>query len=118
MASSFSEIYALHPHPAERSRELSLACVEACLECTASCTACADASVAEADPRSMAAVIRRCLDCADFCQSTLRVVLRQTAESDDVTRAAVERCAVACRECASECERHAMHHEHCRICAE
>jgi hypothetical protein len=25
---------------------------------------------------------------------------------------------VACRACADECEKHAAHHEHCRLCAE
>jgi hypothetical protein len=25
---------------------------------------------------------------------------------------------VVCRACAVECERHAAHHDHCRVCAE
>ena len=29
-----------------------------------------------------------------------------------------EACAAACRACGDECERHAQHHEHCRVCAE
>jgi hypothetical protein len=33
-------------------------------------------------------------------------------------RQLLEVCAAACRTCAEECERHAGHHEHCRICAE
>ena len=31
--------------------------------------------------------------------------------------AIVEACAVACLACAEECDRHAAHHEHCRVCA-
>jgi hypothetical protein len=30
----------------------------------------------------------------------------------------LETCALACRLCGEECERHAGKHEHCRICAE
>jgi hypothetical protein len=29
----------------------------------------------------------------------------------------IEACAAACRASGEECERHAHHHEHCRICA-
>jgi hypothetical protein len=30
----------------------------------------------------------------------------------------LESCAMACRVCAEDCERHAGLHDHCRICAE
>jgi hypothetical protein len=30
----------------------------------------------------------------------------------------VEACLEACRTCGEECERHADHHDHCRVCAE
>jgi hypothetical protein len=35
-----------------------------------------------------------------------------------VLRASVEACVEACRVSRDECERHALHHEHCRLCAE
>jgi hypothetical protein len=62
--------------------------------------------------------IRLCLDCADSCGATGRIVARQTEPDLGVVRAAVEACVVACGACRVECERHAAHHEHCRICAE
>lgn len=31
---------------------------------------------------------------------------------------ALEACAQACKLCRDECEQHASHHEHCRVCAE
>jgi hypothetical protein len=62
--------------------------------------------------------IRLCLDCADVCEATGRVVTRQTASDVGVVRAAVEACVVTCHACREECERHAQHHEHCRICAQ
>lgn len=61
--------------------------------------------------------IRLCLDCADLCESTGRIVTRQTASDVSVVRAAVGACVVTCGACRKECVRHAEHHEHCRICA-
>jgi hypothetical protein len=66
----------------------------------------------------MVRCIRLCLDCADACATTARIVIRQTAPDLRVMRAVVEACAAACQACGDECERHAAHHEHCRICAE
>ena len=63
-------------------------------------------------------MIRVALDCADVCDATVHVLARQTLPDLRVIRAAVEDCAVACLACAEECERHAAHHEHCRLCAE
>ena len=62
--------------------------------------------------------IRLDLDCADVCDATSHIVTRQTEPDLRVLKAAVEACAVACLDCAEECERHAAHHEHCRLCAE
>ena len=41
------------------------------------------------------------------------------AEYDaDVTKPLLEACVATCKSCGDECERHAQHHEHCRVCAE
>jgi len=41
-----------------------------------------------------------------------------TAADLDVLRATTAACETACRASGDECERHASHHEHCRLCAE
>jgi hypothetical protein len=46
------------------------------------------------------------------------VLARQTAFDPQLARTVLETCAQACRLCAQECERHASHHQHCRVCAE
>ncbi len=117
-ASEYAEIFALHPHPTALPHDVLLRCVDECLVCGASCTACADASLAEDDVTEMRAVISFASDCADLCDATKRIVLRQTAEDVEVLRAAVEACSTACAVCAAECDKHAAHHEHCRLCAE
>ena len=66
----------------------------------------------------MVTCIRLCWDCADVCAATLGVVTRQTARDATVTRPLLESCAAVCKSCGDECERHAEHHEHCRICAQ
>jgi hypothetical protein len=115
---TFREILALHPVPASDARDALLDCVEECLVCGASCSACADASLSEDDVQAMIRVIRLCLDCADTCDATARIAVRQTRPDIGLIRSVVEACATACLACAEECDRHAAHHEHCRLCAE
>jgi hypothetical protein len=115
---TFREIIKLHPQQPSLDREALLRCIDACLDCTASCTGCADADLAESDVRDLVRCIRLCLDCADACDATGRIVTRQTEPDLSLIRAMVEACATACLACAEECDRHAAHHEHCRLCAE
>ena len=65
----------------------------------------------------MVRCIRLNLDCADACDATGRILTRQTAADVGVLRAVIQACAAACRAGGDECERHAEHHEHCRVCA-
>jgi hypothetical protein len=107
-----------HPQPTIGDLDALVACIEACGTCAASCTGCADADLGEGDVGDLVRCIRLCLDCADICTTTGRVVARQTEPDVGVIRAALETCVVACRASHAECQRHASHHEHCRICAE
>jgi hypothetical protein len=115
---TFREIIKMHPQQPNLDREVVLRCIDACLDCTASCTGCSDADLAENDVRDLVRCIRLCLDCADACDATGRIVTRQTEPDLGLIRAMVEACATACLVCAEECDRHAAHHEHCRLCAE
>jgi hypothetical protein len=115
---TFREIINLHPHPSSLNRDALLRCIDECLDCAASCTACADASLSEPDVHEMVRVVRLCLDCADVCEATGRIVTRQTAPDLRFMRTVIEACATACVVCADECDLHAAHHEHCRVCAE
>ena len=91
--------------------------IDVLVDCANTCTQCADACLSEGDP-GLAKCIRLNLDCADICNTTGRVVSRQTEYDANVTRPLLEACIAACRACGDECERHADHMEHCRICAE
>jgi hypothetical protein len=112
------EMLEAHPAPPVADRDALVRCIESCADCAAACTSCADANLAEGGVEDLVRCIRRCLDCADVCVATGRIVARQTEPDVGVVRAALEGCLVACRACRAECERHAEHHEHCRVCAE
>jgi hypothetical protein len=108
------EIIERHPRPITLDRDALLRCIDECFDCAATCTSCADACLGEPDVPEMVRCVRLNLDCADVCDATGRVVTRQTEPDLGVVRAAVEACIVACR----ACDRHAAHHDHCRVCAE
>ena len=112
------EMLEAHPAPAQVDRDLLARCIDGCLACLQSCTACADADLAEDDVAEMRRCIRICLDCADACDATARLLSRQTDYVAETARAQVASCWELCAICARECERHADHHEHCRLCGE
>lgn len=107
-----------HPGPRLAFDDVLIECIEECLACFQACTACADACTAEPDIASLAKCIRTDLDCSDLCATTTTILSRRTHADLTVVRAAVETCLASCVACAEECELHAAHHEHCRICAE
>jgi hypothetical protein len=107
-----------HPRPSALEASVLLACIEACFDCAQSCTACADADLGEEDVGMMIRCIRLCQDCSDVCTTTGRILSRQTEFEPRLARPIVEACLQACSASREECERHADHHEHCRVCAE
>ena len=114
---SMREMIAAHPSPPLVDADALARCIEECFTCEATCTSCADASLGENDIAELVISIRDCLDCADVCAATGRILARQASDGA-YPRAALVVCVQACRVCAEECERHAAHHEHCRLCAE
>ena len=94
------------------------ATIDAVNDCAQACAADADADMSEQDPTEMIKCIRLCLDCADVCTATAGVLSRQIYYDARITRPLLEACVATCKSCGDECERHAQHHEHCRICLE
>jgi hypothetical protein len=92
------------------------ATIDALSDCAQACIADADDDLREQNLAEMVACIRLCWDCADVCNATLGLVTRQTAYNASVTRPLLEACMAVCKSCGDECERHAHHHQHCRVC--
>ena len=115
---SVREMLESHPQAPVGDRDAIASCVEACAYCATACVICADADLGEPDAADMVRCIRLDLDCADACVAAGRIAARQTETDVAVLRAALVASSSACRVCADECERHADHHEHCRLCAQ
>ena len=107
-----------HPDVKANTNDALIRCIEECYACAQACTSCADACLAEDMLQHLRQCIRLNLDCADVCAATGPVATRRTGSNEEVIRRMLQACEVACRICGEECERHAGHHEHCRICAE
>jgi hypothetical protein len=94
------------------------ATIGALSDCGQACTADADADLSGQNLTEMIKCIRLCLDCTDVCTATVGVLSRQTNYDASITKPLLEACVSTCQSCGNECERHAQHHEHCRICLE
>jgi hypothetical protein len=111
-------IIATHPDVQGNTARMLIACIEEALSCAQVCTSCADACLAEPTADRLKQCIRLCLDCADLCATTGIVATRRTGSNETLLQELIAVCATACRLCGEECQKHAEHHEHCRICAE
>ena len=112
------QIIRSHPHVKGNTNDALIRCIQECLGCASSCVACADACLGEQAVQQLTQCIRLNLDCADVCAATGTIATRRTGSNEQIIRAMLRACADACRVCGGECERHASHHEHCRVCAE
>jgi hypothetical protein len=112
------EMLTTHPKPGAANEATLAECIEACYECAQACTACADACLGEEKVQNLVKCIRLNLDCFDVCVTTGNLLSRQTHANWSLLRHQLEACMSACKVCGDECESHAKHHDHCRICAE
>jgi hypothetical protein len=93
-----------------------VAAIDALSDCAQACIADADDDLSEPNLAEMVTCIRLCRDCADVCTATLGVVTRQAEYDTSVVRPLLEACVAICEKCGDECQLHAHHHEHCRVC--
>jgi hypothetical protein len=98
------------------STEVLAAAIDACLSCVQACTTCADEDLAEPDVDEMRRCIALCLNCADVCDVTARLLSRAAHWEPLVAHGLLQACVRSCADSAAECARHAHHHRHCAIC--
>ncbi len=94
------------------------AAIDAASDCAQACAADTDADLSEHNLAEMVKCIRLCLNCADVCTATAGVISRPAAYDADMAKPLLQACVAICQSCGDECERHAQHHAHCRVCAE
>jgi hypothetical protein len=92
------------------------AAIDACLECVQTCTTCANADLAEEDVAQLSLCATLCINCADVCDVTARVLSRPAQSDQYIVHRLLQACVRACESSAEECGRHAQHHRHCAIC--
>lgn len=107
-----------HPKPSSIDAALLASCIAACFECAQACTSCADACLAERSHEGLQRCIRLNQDCADICKATGSILSRQSAFEPAMAQSILQACISACVLCGEECEGHAKHMKHCRICAD
>jgi uncharacterized protein DUF326 len=107
-----------YPRTVDLDADLLAATIDAISDCAQACIADTDADLSEQNLAEMVRCIRLCLDCTDVCTATAGVVSRLAEYDPTTTKPLLEACAAVCKSCGDECERHAPHHEHCRVCAE
>ena len=94
------------------------AAIDALSDCAQACIADTDADLSEQNLAEMVRCIRLCLDCTDVCTAAAGVISRLAEYEPSSTVPLLYACAAVCKSCGDECERHAPHYEHCRVCAE
>jgi hypothetical protein len=107
-----------YPRPLDLDRGLLAAAIDAVNDCAQACAADTDADLSEQNLADMVTCIRLCLHCADICHATSGVLSRPAEHDPDATRLLLQACVAICKSCGDECQRHAPHHEHCRVCTE
>jgi hypothetical protein len=112
------EMIRKHPHVQGNMNDTLVRCINECYDCAQTCISCADACLGEEMVDQLKQCIRLNLDCADVCTATGAVATRRTGSNEQLIQEMLGACALACRLCGDECERHADEHDHCRICAE
>jgi hypothetical protein len=92
------------------------AAIDACLDCAQACFSDADADLAEPDVAEMRICIALCVNCADLCDVTARILSRPAQWDRFVVDHLLRACVRICTTCAEECARHADDHRHCALC--
>jgi hypothetical protein len=104
------------PSPAPAGVAEVAAAIDACLSCLQACISCADEDLGEEDIDELRTCIALCVESADLCDLTARVLSRPAHWDHVVVYRLLQACVRSCTRSADECARHAHHHRHCAIC--
>jgi len=105
-----------YPRTVTVDSDLLATTIDALSDCAQACVADTDADLSEQNLAEMVRCIRLRLHCTDVCTATVGVISRLAGYDPGITRPLLEACAAICKSCGDECERHASHYAHCRVC--
>lgn len=89
-------------------------CIDTCAECHDVCSKTVVYSIEHGSELANSTRLKRILDCIDMCQTTHKLMLRQST----FHRSACKVCAEVCAACADSCESVAMDDEQIKRCAD
>lgn len=92
-------------------------CMDLCFRCAAVCESCADACMTDPVLARLATTLRSQLSTAGVCRATARALGRRGTQAEDLAMAQVSACIEVCELSAAACDRYAMGHRLCRVCA-
>ena len=95
------------------SHKINQKIIDALNNCAAECNHCISACLDEPDVKMLTTCIKLDIDCAAICSLTASLLARGSAHGEHLMRECIE----VCNACAEECEKHAPHMEHCKVCA-
>lgn len=113
------EMFNRHPKNIEEPKKTSLTdAIESCLNCSQVCTACSDACLGEKEVEQFRSVIRSTNDSSDLCFATASILSRLNNSNPRTLRSLITACINQVQYTGMQCNEHAQHHEHCRVCSD
>jgi hypothetical protein len=88
--------------------------IDALNQCALDCIHCEVACIEEDNVHELVRCIRLDRECSETCLFTAKML----AADSELSRDILNLCARICDMCGEECEKHASHMKHCRICSE
>lgn len=108
-----------HPQNIQEPRKTSLSnAIESCLNCAQVCAACSDACLGEREVERFRSVIRSTNDSNDLCSAVANILSRLNDQNPRILRSLITACIQQVQHTGIQCNEHAQHHEHCRVCSE
>jgi hypothetical protein len=90
-------------------------CIDQCSVCMQACSMCAD-EMAGMPEMGRCAVL--CMNCADVCDATMRMMLRPSGMDMTAMRAMLQACMAMCEASMTECRSHGDMSPACAMCAQ
>lgn len=110
------QMHAKDPSLSDADMAMMQECIEACSACEQACTMCASCMMGSEAEGAMH--MEMCMNTADMCNTTMRMMLRPAGMNMPAMMAMFEATIMQCNACADECMKHADMHEDCKMCAE
>lgn len=95
----------MEAHPGGTQSRKELTALSKSILVSTTCLTCADACIAQDNPKEMAECARICLDCASVCEAASQLLARPDSSNHSFLYRMLETVQDVCDSCADECEK-------------